>query len=218
MSTASCAACGVLNCYRKEGRFPGFCLTEAAGEEAAAALELYTGDGPDAKLARAAAEIEGEYYGRLTRVEETILFAKRIGAKKVGVATCIGLIEETRVFVKALENAGLEAKAVLCKVGGVDKAQIGIPESLKVEPGRHESICNPALQAKLLEEWGSDLNVVVGLCVGHDSIFIRHSKAPTTVLVVKDRVLAHNPAGALHTAGFYYKRILDPEKFPRPKN
>jgi len=214
---ASCAFCGTLNCYRKDKSFPSFCLTESSKKQNEKALELYRDGGADAKLAWAAAEIEGEYYGRLTRVEETVLFAKKIGAKKIGIATCIGLIEETRVFAKVLEGAGLIPKAVLCKVGSADKTEIGLPEDIKVEPGRQESLCNPALQAKLLDEWGSELNVIVGLCVGHDSIFIKHSKAPTTCLIVKDRVLAHNPAGALHTSGFYYKRIFDEAKWPEAR-
>jgi len=49
----------------------------------------------------------------------------------------------------------------------------------------------------------------VGLCVGHDMLFTRHSRAPVTTLVVKDRVLAHNPAGALYS-GYY--RGLRPAK------
>lgn len=38
-----------------------------------------------------AADVEYEGYGRLTRVEETIEFAKRMGFKKIGIATCVGL-------------------------------------------------------------------------------------------------------------------------------
>lgn len=34
-----------------------------------------------------------------------------------------------------------------------------------------------------------------------------HSKAPVTVLVVKDRVLGHNPVAALYTAETYYRRL-----------
>jgi hypothetical protein len=30
-------------------------------------------------------------------------------------------------------------------------------------------------------------------------------------LIAKDRVLAHNPAGALYTSGSYYARMLTPE-------
>ena len=59
--------------------------------------------------------------------------------------------------------------------------------------------------------------MLVGLCVGHDAIFTRHSKAPATTFIVKDRVLGHNPAAALYTAKFYYKRILDEKTFPEPR-
>ena len=39
-----------------------------------------------------------------------------------------------------------------------------------------------------------------------------------TYLVVKDRVLAHNPAAALYTKGSYYKRLLSPDlPDPRPR-
>jgi uncharacterized metal-binding protein len=78
-----------------------------------------------------------------------------------------------------------------------------------VQKGSYEAICNPILQAKLLNRQKTDLNVVVGLCVGHDSLFIRHSKAPVTTLITKDRVLGHNPAAALYTTGFYYKKLLE---------
>jgi len=216
-TSVSCADCGTLNCYRQDKEFPDFCLTKASAKTAEKVTGIYLDDGPDAKMARAAAEIEGEYYGRLTRVEEIVKFAQKIGAKKIGIATCIGLMEESRIFARILTAAGLVPKAVICKIGSIDKTEIGIPEELKVAPGQHESICNPALQAELFNQWGAELNVVVGLCVGHDTIFIRHSKAPVTYLIVKDRVLAHNPAGALYTSKFYYKRVLDPASYQPPK-
>jgi len=50
------------------------------------------------------------------------------------------------------------------------------------------------------------------LCVGHDSLFIKYSEAPITILAVKDRVLAHNPLGAIYQAESYYKNKLFPEK------
>ena len=66
------------------------------------------------------------------------------------------------------------------------------------------------------KEHGTDLNVIVRLCVGHDTLFIKHSEAPVTYLIVKDRVLAHNPAGALHAMDTYYRRLLDPD-LPEPR-
>jgi uncharacterized metal-binding protein len=81
---------------------------------------------------------------------------------------------------------------------------------LKVKKGSYEAICNPILQAKLLNEQKTDLNVIVGLCVGHDSLFIKYSDALVTTLITKDRVLGHNPAAALYTSNFYYQRLLQP--------
>jgi uncharacterized metal-binding protein len=208
----SCSSCGVYNCHTQDQSFPEFCLTSSAGELADEALELYTTEGTTSKIAKAAATIEGKYYGRLTRVEEIIAFAKEIGAKKIGIATCVGLINEAKIFAKILEAKGLESYCVLCKVGSVDKTRIGIPEELKVNKGCFEAACNPVLQAKLLNQEKTDLNVINGLCVGHDSLFIKYSEAPVTNLIVKDRVLGHNPAAALWTSGFYYKRLLQKEE------
>ena len=72
----------------------------------------------------------------------------------------------------------------------------------------HESICNPIMQAKILNNEKTDLNVAIGLCVGHDSLFIKYSDAPVTVLVAKDRVTCHNPAAPLYTSNSYYKKKL----------
>jgi uncharacterized metal-binding protein len=193
--------------------YPTFCLTEAleVGQRAEV-LAIYRGDELDARMARASAEVEGQYYGKLTRVEETLVFARKIGAKKIGIATCIGLIEETRTFARFLKLGGLDPYAVLCKVGSIDKTEIGIPDAIKVKPGNDESCCNPILQAMLLNRWGSDLNVLVGLCVGHDSLFIRHSEAPVTTLIAKDRALGHNPAVALYTSHSYCKRLFDEDR------
>lgn len=214
----SCSNCHQLNCYRRDKHFPDFCLstTSRGGGDIAANIEevkaLYITEGPDRRMAVAAAEIEGLYYGKLTRVEEIIAFAKRLGAKKIGIATCIGLIEETRIFSKILAAKGLESYTAICKVGSIDKTEIGILPEHKVQQGCHEALCNPILQARLLNQAGTDLNVVVGLCVGHDSLFIKYSEAPVTTLITKDRVTGHNPAAALYTSGFYYKRLFQEEK------
>lgn len=211
MPKQSCSECGLLNCYRREKEFPSFCLTGAADPKLKdKTLSRYKGRGTDARVARIAAEVEGTYYGKLTRVEEIIAFANRLGAKRIGIATCIGLIQETRIFVKILKAHGLESYTVLCKVGSTDKTEIGISEELKVKKGSYEAICNPILQAELLNAQKTDLNVIVGLCVGHDSLFIKHSNALVTTLITKDRVLGHNPAAALYTSNFYYQRLLNP--------
>jgi uncharacterized metal-binding protein len=208
--TPTCTDCFVLDCYRRDKKAPKFCLTEgASAAEIKRTTHLYAGDDIDGKVARAAAEVEGRYYGKLTRVEEIVAFARRIGARRIGIATCIGLVEEARIFTKVLEAKGFEWHSVLCKVGSVDKTAIGIPDELKILRGHHEAICNPILQAKLLNAKKTDLNVIVGLCVGHDALFNKYSRALVTTLITKDRVLGHNPAAALYTSGFYYKRCFD---------
>ena len=74
------------------------------------------------------------------------------------------------------------------------------------------NMCNPILQAKLLNRAKTDLNVVVGLCVGHDSLFYKYSEALTTTAVTKDRVLGHNPVAALYTADSYYSKLKKSEE------
>ena len=210
VETPTCSECGQLQCRTRDTRWPEFCLTTGLEEGALdSTLDIYRGTTSDATLARAAAEVEGIYYGKLTRVEETIAFARRIAAHRIGIATCVGLIEETRVFAKVLRHAGMEPYSVACKVGSVDKTEIGLDEDTKIRPNTFEATCNPILQARLLNEAKTDLNVVIGLCVGHDSLFIRHSDAPVTVMIVKDRVLAHNPVAAIYGAKGYFSRILD---------
>ena len=34
-------------------------------------------------------------------------------------------------------------------------------------------MCNPILQAEKLNEQQTDVNIVMGLCVGHDSLFLQ---------------------------------------------
>ena len=70
----------------------------------------------------------------------------------------------------------------------------------------HEAMCNPKFQARFLKEKGVELFIICGLCVGHDAIFTANCDGPVTSLVVKDRLLAHNPLGAIYSR--YWKRKL----------
>ncbi|MCM1579411.1 MAG: DUF1847 domain-containing protein [Ruminococcus sp.] len=203
----SCVDCGILNCAKRTGQYPEFCPTAAlTDEEINEVTALYKNNRINKKIAVAAAEVEGGFYGRYTRVEEIIEFARKIGAKKIGIATCIGLIEESRIFARILKMNGFEVYGVSCKSGSVNKTDIGIDKKYTCVTGG--VMCNPILQAKLLNKRKVDLNVVVGLCVGHDSLFYKYANGITTTLITKDRVLAHNPAGALYQAKAYYKKLL----------
>jgi uncharacterized metal-binding protein len=74
----------------------------------------------------------------------------------------------------------------------------------RIKEEGYEATCNPKMQALLLGKKKTDLNIIVGLCMGHDIVFTANSSAPVTTLIVKDRVLAHNPAGAIYSG--YYRR------------
>jgi len=72
-------------------------------------------------------------------------------------------------------------------------------------------MCNPIAQAKILNNEGTEFNIMVGLCVGHDSLFFKYADAPTTVLIAKDRVFGHNPAAALYLSDSYYRKLMRKE-------
>ena len=172
--------------------------------------EFYKGD--NYTIAHNSALVESEGYCKKTRVEETIDFARKCGYKNIGIAFCIGFSNEAKILSKILVHNGFEVNSIICKCGSIEKTFIDIKDDQQVNPGQFEPMCNPIGQAKFLNRAKTDLNVLLGLCVGHDSLFFKHSEAPATVLGVKDRVLGHNPVVALYQADAYYKNKLFPEK------
>jgi uncharacterized metal-binding protein len=212
---------GTTNCWSGDPATapprPGYCPTVSGADIIDASFAEYNSDSEDALLARAAARVEGLCYlktpgspvvtARWTRVEDTIALAKLMGWQKIGIATCIGLLAETESLAAILTAQGLEPLTVCCKAGSIDKNSLGIAEEDKVRPGTFEPACNPIAQAELCNRAATDMNIIVGLCVGHDMLFNKHSKAPVTTLICKDRVLGHNPVAALYGQNFYYKRL-----------
>jgi len=209
LNCLSCSECGVQNCQKKDSRYPAFCPTtqKVLPGELEELNSIYAGQETDGQMARTAARIEAEFYCQKTRVEETVLFIQRMGYHKVGIAACVGLLEEAKTFSRILKKNGIEPYMVICKVGGQDKCEMGLTDQEKVRRGGAETMCNPILQARILNREKTELNVVIGLCVGHDSLFYKYSEAPITTLIAKDRVLAHNPAGALYSK--YYRRLYE---------
>ena len=205
----SCIDCAVTNCNLQDKAYPDFCLTTHMNEEVLAdAMKLYEED-ENRRSMIAAGEIEHDFYGQFTRVEEIMAYAKKMGFKKIGIATCVGLIAESRTLASILRHNGFEVYGIACKAGVQKKVDVGIPERCNsIGP----NMCNPILQAKLLNEAKTELNVVMGLCVGHDSLFYKYSDALVTTLVAKDRVTGHNPVAALYGANFYFKKRMYPAK------
>ena len=207
----SCVDCAVKACKKGEAdKYPAFCLTKNMDPSLLQeALACY--DEPENhNIMVNAANVESEFYGKMTRVQETVEFAKRIGAKKIGIATCMGLLEEAKIFTKILRKNGFEVFGICCKAGAVPKVQIGIDAKCE---NSGKTMCNPILQAKTLNAEHTDLNVASGLCVGHDSLFYKYSDALVTTLVAKDRVTGHNPCAVLYNINSYYKDLMkDPEE------
>jgi len=224
----SCGLCGALwqkagatNCWsadpEKRPAKPGYCPMQDHEAVIRECFDLYRGDSADAKMAKVAAKVEGLCYqpipgsdainARWTRVEDTIAFAKLMGYRTIGMATCIGLLDETNRLALILKAQGFAPVSVCCKTGSIDKLELGLRDNEKIRPGTFEPACNPVAQAKLLNESKTDMNVIVGLCVGHDMLFTKYSEAPVTTIVVKDRVTGHNPVSVLYGQNFYYKRL-----------
>jgi uncharacterized metal-binding protein len=180
----SCAECNDKSCYQGKDCF-------GLKDEV---LKKYQ-DPKTLAITRTATMLEGRHYMKLTRIEELIRFATGLGYKHLGVAFCIGFSEEARLLNDILKRR-FEVSAVCCKACGIEKEQLGLA---KIVPERVEAMCNPVAQALLLNRADTRLNIILGLCIGHDIIFTKNSEAPVTTLVVKDRVLAHNPAGALYS-------------------
>ena len=201
-----CSYCARKRCFFGDvSQAPEFCpsLTRAALiDEAKEKLK----DSQNQKMAQDVARTWKDY-GKLTRIEETILYAKLRGYKKLGLAFCIGLSGEAELLTNLLLNEGFEVVSVCCMCGTLSSDDVALPDEDKIVPGGRQPMCNPIGQATVLDADGCELNILLGLCVGDDTLFIKHSEAPVTVLAVKDRVLAHNPLGALYTSRHIYTRL-----------
>jgi uncharacterized metal-binding protein len=223
-SSPNCARCIKRDCHPSIkasevpplDKLPAFCpmrLTPKVIEKSVAEYET-----PEVKeFARQASLQEFECYERLPdglrtknpRILELIQFAQKCGYKKLGLAFCVGLPNEARILTDILENNGFEVVSVCCKVGAIPKESIGIkPEEKIGGADKWESMCNPITQAEILNSEKVDLAIMLGLCIGHDTLFIRYCRVPMTVIAVKDRVTGHNPLAALYTSSTYYARLM----------
>ncbi|MBQ1460451.1 MAG: DUF1847 domain-containing protein, partial [Selenomonas sp.] len=116
----------------------------------------------------------------------------------------IGLNAEAKYIARYYRQQGFEFYSVCCKNCSFNKKELDLKQ---VKPElAHEAMCNPKMQAEILAGKGTELFISCGLCVGHDTLFNSACPGPVTTLVVKDRLLAHNPLGAIYSR--YWKRKL----------
>ncbi|MFH1116626.1 MAG: DUF1847 domain-containing protein [Pseudomonadota bacterium] len=142
-----------------------------------------------------------------TRIVEICEFADRMRFKRLGLVFCMGLKSEAGIVDGILKGKGFEVISVCCKAGRTSKDLIGIEDRDKIFQGTDESMCNPIFQAAVVNEEKTDLNILLGLCVGHDSLFLKHAHAYSTVLAVKDRVTGHSPLAPIYLHGSYYRKL-----------
>ncbi|BBO73624.1 hypothetical protein DSCW_10410 [Desulfosarcina widdelii] len=224
-SKAHCARCRIPNnekiCKRESGgRHPAFCPTVNYRELAEKILDSYQ-DPEFSEFARMASIQEAECYANRkpgayvlqptkSRIQETVEFAQKLGCCKLGLAFCGGLQKEAGLVADIFESQGFVLASVSCNCGGINKEAIGLTDAEKVHIGSYETMCNPLLQAEILNREKTDLNIVLGLCVGHDALFLKKAEAFSTVLAAKDRVTGHNPLAAVYTSHSYYQKLKKP--------
>jgi len=220
----SCASCEIIApkkiCFSSEGVGSKGCPTLLNKNTLTEAVKQYE-DPQTKEFARQASIQEGECYANRhqrpyvlqptkTRIVEICEFAHKMGYKRLGLAFCIGLAKEAKVVERVFKTYGFEVVSVICKAGRIPKEKIGVRDAEKIFQGTDEAMCNPIYQAKILNQAKTEFNVLLGLCVGHDSLFFKYAKALTTVLAVKDRVTGHNPLAAIYLSDSYYRKIAAP--------
>jgi uncharacterized metal-binding protein len=215
----NCAKCVSAHkrCRVREGKGAAACPASQEREQIERITEKY--ELPQNKeFARLASIQEAECYANRdrkpfvmhptkSRLEEIMEFCRKMGYRRLGLAFCGGVAPEASLFVDVLEQNGFDVVGVSCKVGAIPKERLGLKEEEKTLIGEFDPMCNPIAQAEILNASNTDFNILLCLCVGHDSLFFRYIKGLTTVFAVKDRVTAHNPMAALYTSGTYYRRL-----------
>lgn len=225
ITPAACAACTVEDerriCRTEDGTASKGCPTLKHQKLLTEANEVY--DQPDVRhFARQASIQEAQCYANRhlhpyvmqpskTRIVEICEFAQKMTYHKLGLAFCAGLTKEAAVVSDLFINRGFEVVSVLCKAGRSPKTLLGLEKDQTIFNDENESMCNPIFQANLLNHEKTDFNILLGLCVGHDSLFFKYSEAPVTVLAVKDRVTGHNPLAAIYLVDSYFRKVKNPE-------
>jgi len=219
-----CAKCQAACCQRlplekiQKNALPKYCPMKASEETVKSTVDEY-GTDQVKKIYVPATITEKEAYESVRgvrmavrpRIKELIEFGRLFNAQKMGVAFCAGMRDEAARIVSFLEKSGFGVASVVCKCGGIDKTRLHVAKEYKIgDPSQFEASCNPVLQAELLNKAETDINIIVGLCLGHDMLFTMKSRAPVTTLIVKDRLLGHNPVIALYSN--YHKSIVESQK------
>lgn len=190
-----CTDCKTLACCNSDSERPGFCPFLGVGATVRESTKDSYRSGAGGRIMRATSAVMSQSISSSwSRVQELVAFCREMGIEKIGLAYCIALRKETRILAQVLGENGLEVREAFCKMGGMRLSEIGIG---KDDPDCDPVSCDPLVQAHVLNEEGTGLNVLVGLCLGHDILFMQNSDAPCTTLIVKDIKYRHNPITGL---------------------
>lgn len=199
----TCHKCNSIN-YCAVGRASKIldnCPMKVSPQVEKEAKNLYKTDEFVKQSTGIASIVEAKGYIHWPRLKDTVEYANGMGYKRLGLAFCVGMLQETKKIAEILEKYSFEILSVCCKTGSVKKTDVGVPEEYTMFSKTGYTIgwitCNPAAQALILNHHKTEMNIIIGLCVGHDITFTHLSKAPVTTLIAKDRSSPHDPTACL---------------------
>jgi uncharacterized metal-binding protein len=194
--------CSKQGCWRGKGKgIPDYCQANNYLDSIRKATDEYSK--PDAvALYKAASVVRECNRGMTPRIEEALLLSKELEFKRIGFAACVSMVWELGYLLKLFTGEGFEVFTAGCQIGRVSAEFRGVPEVRDCVG----SWCNPIAQAEILNSENTQLNFILGLCMGHDILFTQYSRAPVSTLIVKDRVTGNNPAAALY--GWHRRKQL----------
>jgi len=114
---------------------------------------------------------------KLDRVDEIIAYCHEAGIKRIGIVNGISIEKQVKHLQNVLTSRGFKVDKAHCMLGKVKFDEL--------VPGYKGTTCNPAGQADYLAEKDTQLNIMMGLWLGHDMVFNSKSNVPVTPLVLK---------------------------------
>jgi uncharacterized metal-binding protein len=203
----SCVDCKVNACFpdinvSKGGKRkpPPYCPANAQKEAGDKAIAKYAGE--THRFARSTTLVENSCYlmhddGSAVlpmvtlhpRAEELIILAHVHGCKKLGIAFDIDLQDIAKLYTEILEKNGFKVVSVCSKAAAMTADEIGITgKKAGSKTDGKGTINNGVVMAELLNSEKTDMNILIGLGVGQDSLFYKYAKAFSVPLMIRDRV------------------------------
>lgn len=173
------------------GELPEDCTSNLASDDARECAVSYYNDEENNPVVRASSAVIGQSIAdHWPRVREIVSFAREAKAERIGIASCVSFLTETKLLAEILRAEGFEVVDAMCRIGSIRRVEAG---ACGEDEARADAVtCNPYMQADVLNQSGTDINIIMGLCIGHDMIFTRQSHAWVTTLAIKDQSRTHD--------------------------